>query len=182
MQNLSKQELIIKGAELTTKKRKLLDDITIVSSQIKKWEKDLLEYAQQESISTFEICTTPEQVETFGESGVFQITTSTDYESLSKKVLDKLCTKFYTKMFPGLDAEEIEKFAKGQANVMWKDREVLSKTVIDRSCPNTGKKQKKSKEPKKPKTATNDLPSTYEDFMNLELGKSFEAAIKQSNA
>jgi hypothetical protein len=177
---ISKEELIIQGAELTTKKRKLLDDVNIVSVQIKKWEQDLLEFSQRESILTFEISTTPEELETLGQSGVFQIKNPTEYESITRKSLDRLCIRFYSMMFSGFDPEEIEKFGKAQSNAMWNDREVIKKTVIERTY---GSKNPKKSTSKKPKIKKEDgaLPSTYEDFMNLEIGKSFEAAIKQSN-
>ncbi len=176
----TKEELIIKGAELTTQKRKRLDEVNVISTQIKKWEQDLLEFSQKESISTFEIVTQPKDLENLGQSGAFQIKTLNEYESITKKTLVKLCVKFYTMMFPEMDILELEQFAKGQANSMWKDRETTTKTIIERTYPTQSKKVKKLT----PKTLPNDqeltIPSTYEEFMNSELGKAFETAIKHS--
>jgi hypothetical protein len=162
------------GARLYARKRKYLDKNSILTAEIKAWDANLKQLAQEQSRTVFEIAPTEDQLEELGPHGCFLIKQERNYNNFSKENLDDLNVRYFTSLFPNANQEETRKWGLEKSKWMWNNRGFTVSDKVERAF---SVKQPKPSKVSAVKTQV-DLPATFEEVRGLRIVQETECAMQ----
>jgi hypothetical protein len=177
-QGLGMNENVLKYTKLVQQKRVLLDQKKVIEQALKSLKPLIYKLSTDSCEKKFNIAPNTEQLTEWGGLGALEVRTRNSYQRMNRSNISELCCKFYQFMFPELDDESITKLGGGQAKWMWENRTFEPEQYIERSyVSKNASKRKRTPAKKMVKPVDIDLPTTWNEFSDLEAFQTIQSFI-----